>query len=151
MVQEDGKKQRRSGHETHQNALSAVERELSKRGYKVVLTRGNLTVTSPKGITFLLDVKGQYKGNFWPVAQKRITDGLFYVLAFVPDPFVPDDPRNQFFILTQEQVNTGIRIDSDHARALGKAKGLGGEPGDVPGIQQKFAQDFKSLWEALPQ
>lgn len=52
-------------------------------------------VISPSGIQFLVDVKGQYRPNFWPVSQKKKRDRLFYVLAFVPD-----DGKNQFFILT---------------------------------------------------
>jgi hypothetical protein len=83
--------------------------------------------------------------NFWPVRPKKARDRLFYVLAFVPD-----GARNQFFILTQAQVNEGLRIDWEHARARRKAKGLRGEPGDFPGIQRSFAQRFEDAWKALP-
>jgi hypothetical protein len=149
MVHEQDKKQR-SKHQTQWAAQFAVASELCKRGYEVALTMGNhplidLMVKSPNGRPFFVDVKGQYKPNFWPVRRKETRAKLFYVLALVPD-----DAPNQFFILTQDQVNEGIRIDWEHARALRKAKGLRGEPGDFPGIQRKFAQRFEDAWTALP-
>ena len=150
MVIEQDKKQRRSAHQTQWAAQFAVASELCKRGYEVAFTMGNhpiidLMVVSPKGVRFLVDVKGQYKPNFWPVRPKKTRDKLFYVLAFVPG-----EARNQFFILTQDQVSEGVRIDLEHAKALRKAKGLGGEPGDFPGIQRSFAQRFEDAWKALP-
>ena len=151
MANKQAKKQRRSAHQTQWAAQFAVASELCKRGYEVALTMGNhplidLMVISPKGTPFLVDVKGQYKPNFWPVTNKKKTDKLFYVLAFVPD-----DAQNQFFVLTQDQVNEGIRIDLEHARMLRKAKGLGGEPGDFPGIQRSYAKQFEDAWKALPE
>jgi len=100
MVAEEDKKRRRSAHQTQWAAQFAVASELCKRGYEVAFTMGNhptvdLMVISPSGIQFLVDVKGQYRPNFWPVSQKKKRDRLFYVLAFVPD-----DGKNQFFILT---------------------------------------------------
>src|SRR5437773_11704837 len=91
-------------------------------------------VVSPKGQAFFVDVKGQYKPNFWPVSQKETAAKLFYVLAFVPE----NEP-NQFFILTQEDVNGGIRKDWQGAVARRKAKGLPGDPGDFHGITWSFA------------
>jgi hypothetical protein len=102
-------------------------------------------VISPNGRQFSVDVKGQYKPNFWPLSPKKTRDKLFYVLAFVPE-----DGQNQFFILTQDQVNEGIRIDWENAKARRKAKGLPGEPGDFTGIERKFAQLFKDRWQVLP-
>lgn len=105
----------------------------------------DLMVISPNRQQFLVDVKGQYKRNFWPVRQKERRDGLFYVLAFVPR-----DVPNRFFILTQEQANNGIDADWNHAKARRKAKGLDGEPKEFPGIEWKFAERFENAWEALP-
>ena len=102
-------------------------------------------VISPSGIQFLVDVKGQYRPNFWPVSQKKKRDRLFYVLAFVPD-----DGKNQFFILTQDQVNEGIQDDLRHAKARRKAKGLRGDPGDFPGLQRSFVEPHRDAWNALP-
>ena len=94
----------------------------------------------------MVDVKGQYKPNFWAVRLKKKTrEKLFYVLAVVPE-----GAPNQFFILTQDQANEGIRIDWEHARARRKAKGLRGEPGGFTGIERKFAQRFEGAWKALP-
>jgi len=144
------RKQRHSPHQTQWAAQFAVASELCKRGYEVALTMGNhplidLMVISPKGTPFLVDVKGQYKPNFWPVRQKKTRDKMFYVLAFVPQ-----DAPNQFFILTQDQASEGIRVDLEHARTLRKAKGRQGEPGDFPGIARSFAQRFKDAWKVLP-
>src|SRR6266700_2032822 len=94
-------KKRQSSHQTQWAAQFAVASELCKRGYEVALTMGNhplidLMVISPKKhVQFQVDVKGQYKPNFWPVRPKKKTKNLFYVLAFVPK-----GANNQFFILT---------------------------------------------------
>jgi hypothetical protein len=150
MATERGKKQRHSAHQTQWAAQFAVASELCKRGYEVALTMGNhpavdLMVVSPNGIPFLVDVKGQYKPNFWPVRPKGKRDKLFYVLAFVPN-----GGGNQFFILTQDRVNEGIRDDLERAKALRKAKGRRGDPGDFPGVQRSFVQPFEDAWSALP-
>ena len=89
----DGKqaqKERQSAHRTQSAAQFAVASELCKRGYEVALIMGNhhvidLMVVSPKGVPFLIDVKGQYKKKFWSVRLKKTRGKLFYVLAFVPD------------------------------------------------------------------
>jgi len=144
------KKQRHSVHQTQWAAQFAVASELCKRGYEVALTMGNhplidLMVISPNGAPFFVDVKGQYKPNFWPVHSKKTKEQLFYVLALVPE-----NAANQFFILTQDQVNEGIQIDLEHSRALRKAKGLRGEPREFSGIPRKFAERFKDAWETFP-
>jgi hypothetical protein len=148
MVQ--GDKQRHSAHQTQWAAQFAVASELCKRGYQVALTLGNhplidLMVISPNGVLFLVDVKGQYKPNFWPIRPKKTTDKLFYVLALVPD-----NAPNQFFILTQDQANEGIQSDLEYARTVRAGKGLTGEPGEFPGIQRRFAESFKDAWTSLP-
>jgi len=102
-------------------------------------------VRSPNGRQFFVDVKGQYKRNFWPVRKKEPCKNLFYVLALVP----PDAP-NRFFVLTQDRANEGIEVDWMGARARRKTKGLDGEPKEFPGIGWKFAERFEDAWEALP-
>lgn len=150
MGREQHKRQRHSAHQTQWAAQFAVASELCKRGYEVALTMGNhpvidLMVISPNGVPFRVDVKGQYKPNFWPVHPKKRTDRLFYVLALVPE-----GAGNRFFILTQDQVNEGIQIDLEHARVLRKAKGFPGEPGEFPGIQRKFVERFEDAWNSFP-
>jgi hypothetical protein len=81
-------------HQTQWAAQFAVASELCRRGHQVAFTMGNhpkidLMVLSPKGTPYVIDVKGQYKTNFWPVKPREKRDGdglLFYVFAFVPDP-----------------------------------------------------------------
>lgn len=103
-------------------------------------------VRSPKGVSFEIDVKGLYKKNFWVVKPKEKHHGLFYVLAFVPD----DEP-NQFFILTQTEVNKEVprhlkRISTNRAK-----KGLSIEKvGIMPGLPWPFAEKFRDRWKALP-
>jgi len=150
MVHKQGKKQRHSAHQTQWAAQFAVASELCKHSYEVALTMGNhplvdLMVISPNRVPFFIDVKGQYKPNFWPVRPRKTTDKLFYVFAMVPE-----NAEKQFFVMTQSQVNEGIQKDLEHARKLRKAKGLRGEPAEFPGIQRKFAEQFKDAWKSLP-
>jgi hypothetical protein len=146
-------KKRHSPHQTQWAAQFAVASELCKRGYEVALTMGNhpivdLMVISPKGRPFLIDVKGLYKPNFWSVREKKKThDNLFYVFAYAPSDTEKD---NRFFILSESQVIVGIRVDWDKAIAQRKAKGLSGEPGDIKGVQWKFAQRYEDCWKTLP-
>src|SRR5438552_8696780 len=98
----------RSVHRARWAAQCAVASELCKQGHQVALTMGNhpevdLMVISPKGEQFLIDVKGLYTKNFSVISPKPERSDLFFVLAFVPD----DEP-NQFFILTQKEVNTEV-------------------------------------------
>jgi len=136
-------KERRSGHQTHRAAKSAVESELRKRGYEVEFTMGNaplahLMVVSPMSKkNFLIDVMGLYRPNPWPIKTKATRDNLYYVLAFVPN-----DTDNRFFILSQEQVNTFVR---DELARLGR-------PDDypMPGIDWKQAEAHENRWDMLP-
>jgi len=73
----------------------------------------DLMVVSPMlKKNFLIDVKGLYKRNSWKIKTKATRDNLYYVLAFVPD-----DNKNRFFILSQEQANTHVR---DELARLGR-------------------------------
>ena len=136
MERESSSKKRHSAHQTQWAAQFAVASELCKRGYQVAFTMGNhpvidLMVISPNETQFAIDVKGQYRRNFWPVRQKATTGKLFYVLALVPEAH-----ENCFFILTQDQANEGI---------------IAAESPEFPGIDAKFAERFKDKWDSLPQ
>src|SRR5438105_10395750 len=104
------------GHRTQWAAQHAVASELFRMNYHATVLPGNhpdadLTVISPTSTHFLIDVKGQYrKGQFWIIKPKKERSGLFYVLAYVPDrkPNDPEPEQNQFFVLTQEEVNAEI-------------------------------------------
>jgi hypothetical protein len=148
------KKPPHSKHQTQWAAQFAVASELCKRGYEVALTMGNHPVSdimavSPKErVSFVVDVKGLHKKNFWPVRERPKThDNLFYVFALVPSE--TKNP-NRFFILTHTQVNEGIRKDWEGAKARRKAKGRSGEPADRKGVTWNFAEDYGDQWEALP-
>ncbi len=146
------KKERRSAHRTQWAAQFAVASELCKRGYEVALTMGNhpiidLMVISPKRVQFAIDVKGLYKKNYWPVREQPARENLFYVFAFVPT-----DAPNEFFVLTQDQVNEGLRRDFEHVSETAKSKGrVFDRTRYFPCVSWKYAFDFKSVWNVLPE
>jgi hypothetical protein len=145
-------KKRRSVHQTQWTAQFAVASELSKRGYQVALTLGNhptvdLMVVSPSGKHFLVDVKGQYSRNFWPVKRAPKRDDLFYVLAYVPD-----SAANQFFVMTQEQVEKAIEANTSAWLARKAAKGIT-EPANIDsftGVEDVAARQHENAWDVLP-
>ena len=142
-------KERQSAHRSQWAAQFAVASELCKRGYEVALTMGNHPVidlvVSPKGVPFLIGVKGRYKKNFWPVRLRKARGKLFYVLAFVPAV-----GQNRFFILTQEAVEKEIWRDLQHALARWKARGLD-EPLSLPNVEWDFAKKHEGAWKVLPE
>ncbi|MGH6770260.1 MAG: hypothetical protein ACRECO_14695 [Xanthobacteraceae bacterium] len=139
-------KERRSAHRTQWAAQFAVASELCKRNYQVALTLGNhpaidLMVISPKGTPFLIDVKGLYKPAFWGVREKPERDNLYYVFALVPDT-----GSNQFFILTQRQVNEGIGRYRESGLARGRTEQ---KVALFTGVPWNYVQPFTD-WNALP-
>jgi hypothetical protein len=142
--------ERRSAHRTQWAAQFAVASELCKQDYQVALTMGNhpmvdLMVSSPTGAPFYVDVKGLYKKNFWGVRKRDPKPHLFYIFAFVPDT----EP-NQFFILTQSQVNEEIEKGFARARARAKAKNKSDGKAELfPGLEWKFVSRFDK-WDILP-
>jgi hypothetical protein len=146
------KAERRPAHRTQWAAQFAVASELCKRGFEVAFTTGNhpsvdLMVRSPKkGVTFGVDVKGLYRQNFWVVKSKPFHDGLFYVLAYVPD-----GDRNRYFILNQMQVNAEVAAEFERARLRAQSKGRTDEKaGLFPGVGWKFAEQYEEAWGSLP-
>ena len=106
----------------------------------------DLMVVSPAGKHFAIDVKGQYKKNFWVISPKGQHSGLYYVLAFVPD-----DQPNQFFVLTQAEVNCKISRIQKRSKTARIAKGLSiDKVGLFPGLTWGIAERFKDQWNKLP-
>jgi hypothetical protein len=96
-------------HQTQWAAQFSVASALCKRGYEVSFTLGNntpladLMAVSPKERRmFLLDVKGLAQKNYWQINRQPPCADLFYVLAVVPQ-----GAPNEFFVLTQDEVNAG--------------------------------------------
>lgn len=147
----DQKKKRRSSHQTQWAAQFAVASELCKRGYEVALTMGNhptkdIMVSSPKGESFGVDVKGLYKRNFWAIRPKPERTDIYYIFAFVPD-----QNQNRYFVLTQAQVNEGIQEDRERAREAAVRKGRSADAAvEFPGVQWVYAERFEGCWEQLP-
>ena len=55
------------------------------------------------------------------------------------------------FVLSQSQVNEGVRVDWESAKAGRKAKDRSGEPADRKGVAWNLAEDYGDKWEALPE
>jgi hypothetical protein len=121
-----------------------------QRNYQVALTLGNhpivdLMVQSPNGKQFSIDVKGLYKHNFWAVRQKVVSQKLFYVLAFVPQ-----DRPNEFFIMTQIQVNEAIIANWEIYCTKHGFPGRDIKENPFPGVEWKRAERYRNKWDALP-
>jgi hypothetical protein len=54
-------------------------------------------------------------------------------------------------VLTEGQVNEGIRVDWEHAKARRAARGGVGDPGDFKGVEWRFAERYERKWDALPE
>jgi hypothetical protein len=103
-------------------------------------------VYSPGGKAFVIDVKGQYKRNWWVVREKPEREDAFYVFAFVPDA-----GANRFFVLTQAEVNKGIRDEFDNAWARALAKGQSTDKvGNFPCVAFQWAELHENRWDKLP-
>lgn len=144
MAQPKTQPAKQRGHQTQWAAQFAVAAELCKRGYEVSFTMGHTTpeadlmVLSPKHRKmFLLDVKGLYRKNPWLVKRQTPREDLFYVLAFVPT-----GEANQFFVLTQADVN-------DHIKS--QLKRLA-RPDDysVTGFNFNAVESHRDAWDVLP-
>lgn len=96
-------------HHTQWAAQFAVASELCKRGCDVSFTMGNCTpladllVLAPHGETFLVDVKGLAKANFWQIRAKPPRPNLYYVLCLDPS-----GGANRFFPLSQVTLNAHL-------------------------------------------
>jgi len=144
-------RKRRSSHQTQWAAQFAVASELCKRGYEVALTMGNhptkdIMVCGPSGGSFGIDVKGLYKRNYWAVREKPERPDVFYIFTLVPE-----GAPNRFFILTQAEVNAGIREDLARARRSAVEKGRSPDAiADFPGVAWSYAEEFENRWDKLP-
>ena len=137
-------KERRSTDRTQWAAQFAVASELCKRGYQVALTLGNqpitdLMVISPQHKSFRIDVKGQYRRSFWHAKRNKRQNALFYVFAYVPNGL-----PNQFFVMTQGQVNRAILT------TWGKFTRRPIAAGDRTGVSWKFVEKYLDKWDVLP-
>ena len=132
------------GYQTQWAAQFAVASELCKRGYEVSFTLGHTTpvadliaITPDKRTIFYVDVKGLWRKNSWLVKRKQKRNGLFYILAYVPN----DEP-NQFFILNQATVHAHIERE---LKRLKRPKNY-----SVTGLPWKLAAAHTD-WKILPQ
>jgi hypothetical protein len=140
----------RPHHRTQWASQFAVASELCKRDYQVALTLGNhpavdLMVISPTGKQFGIDVKGVYKRNFFPVKPRTPRDGLFYVLTYVPT----DEP-NQFFVMTQRQINDAIQTNWDKYRTKHGLPLSDVSENKFPGVEWNLAKPYLDKWRTLP-
>jgi hypothetical protein len=142
--------ERRSVHRTQWAAQFAVASELCKRNYQVALTMGNhpmvdIMVISPGGIQFSVDVKGQYRRNFWPVREQRLRASMFYIFSFMPQ----DEPK-RFFIMTQQQVNDAILANLKKYCERRNIE-MTSRENPFPGVEWIHAQPHENQWAQLPE
>ena len=103
-------------------------------------------VISPSGAKFAIDVKGLYKKSFWLISPKTVLPDLFYILAYVPD-----DGPNEFFILSQDEANTGVANYVQRLRVERQRKGLSIDKTDrFQGLLWSVAERYKDQWDKLP-
>ncbi len=81
-------------YQTQWAAQFFVSAELTRRGYMVALTLGNmpsvdLNVVSPGGKQFMVDVKGQRTKNFWRFRRKDPHKNHYYIFVYVPRGHLP--------------------------------------------------------------
>ena len=106
-------------------------------------------VVSPNGTQFLVDVKGQYKDNHWPISvKKKATWPLFYILAFVPDP-EDGDGQNRFTVLTLDDVTAHLAENNDEWRVRKPGRADKNDP--MPCVSSKYAKAHRGGWQKLPQ
>jgi hypothetical protein len=125
-------------------AQFSVAGELCKLNYEVSFTMGNATpladlmVVSPNRRMFLVDVKGQQKGNFWLIRDRaEIQADLYYVLALVP----PGKP-NRYFVL-----NHAAAHDLMQAHKASGAK----SHSTFTGFNWTACHAYENRWDLLPQ
>ncbi|HKV53744.1 MAG TPA: hypothetical protein VJN94_03795 [Candidatus Binataceae bacterium] len=89
-----------------------VASELSRRGYVVSFTSGNctpaadLSVSTPDGRLFEVDVKGHMGKNAWDVKRKHDRTTLYYVLVTLCKTHdINSRTPDRFAILTQAEAN----------------------------------------------
>ena len=63
----------------------------------------DLLVLAPDGGTFLIDVKGLAKPNFWQIKAKPPRPNLYYVLCLVPS-----GAANRYFLMSQATLNAHL-------------------------------------------
>ena len=102
----------------------------------------DLMAYSPRQSAFAVDDRK----NVWPVREQAARKGLFYVFAFVAG-----DAVTRFFVLTQEQVNKGIRENFKHFRGRAKNKGRNVDRNPFLCVEWKYAENFENAWRSLPQ
>jgi len=145
-------KPRRDANRTQWAAQFAVASELVKRGHEVAFTMGNhpmkdLLAVSPKGKPFAVDVKGQYAKNVWPVKKRAPNPDLYYIFAYVPD-----QGRNRFFVLNQDEVNERIDLTFQTAAAnkLAKKGQVLDSSKYFHGVTWKQIEEFDTMWTKFP-
>jgi hypothetical protein len=91
---------------------------------------------------FLLDVKGLAQKNYWQIKRHPPRADLFYVLAVVPQ-----GAPNEFFVLTQDEVNAGISAEFERLKPERRTLG---QIANRLGLRWKDAVLFRDRWEILP-
>lgn len=127
---------RRNSYFTQWAAQFFVGAELTRRGYVVSYPLGNapvtdLQVTSPRGYSFPLEVKGLKSQNYWLVKKPPKGRERFYIFVLVPT--VPPFKPARYFVLSSTRLR---KIHQDDPR--------------WPGMNWGTVLKFEGGWESLP-
>jgi hypothetical protein len=130
-----------------------VASDLSRRGYRVSLTLGNaestdLSVRSPEGRLFDLEVKGLARNNFWLVRERKPREDLFFVFALVPRAtavHASDLEPARFVVASSRQVMAKIEALRKRTESQGKPW-----PSSGSGLKWGDALEFENRWDVLP-
>jgi hypothetical protein len=123
-----------------------MQAELSSGSDTWQSSNDDLMALSPNGVPFFVDVKGQYRNNFWPIKPKETKrHDLFYILAFVPDP---KHGGNRFYISTQSEDDAGAAQATAAWRARNPERASKVDP--MPGVSPEYARKHENCWEKLP-
>ncbi len=101
-----------------------------------------MVISPEKHTQFLVDVKGLAGKNYWQIALKEPRNDLFYVLALVPR-----GSANEFFVMTQDAVNSGIKAEFARLTPERQARG---ERANRLGLRWGDAKPFADRWDILP-
>jgi hypothetical protein len=139
----------KKGRQTQWAAQFLAASELIRRRCTVSFTQGNntpvadLMVGSPTDALYWVDVKGLSSKNAWLIKEQPERDDLFYILILLAGTDIEGIRKgdDQFFILSQQEINETIRMyAADHPNDRGVISGFG----------FAYAKDHLNRWDKLP-
>jgi hypothetical protein len=142
-------------HDTQWAAQCASAYELARRGYRFAFTLGNeprsdLRVTSPGGVHFEVQVKGQQRamaraGSDWYIQEPPPDDPILYMLVAVPTDHRDKVHAPRIFIMTGNEIRQAMHAYLEDRRRRGTSPERW-----QPAIRWKDAEPYQDHWQRLP-